>query len=402
MLAGVSLFFVLLFVVSATMGLYLSRRVIKPADLGPWGKIIAWATLAAALLTTPGVIALRRMHLEGLWVDTAIWAGYLILGFILFVFTLCLVRDAVFIILLVADRIRSAIRPGSRPLLPALAWAGKLARATNLAVIIFSIGLCLFGLYQARRVPPVKTVHVTLEALDPALDGFRLVQLTDLHVGPTIRGSWVQKVVEKTNAAQPDLVAVTGDLVDSSVERLLPEIEKLRDLKAVHGVFFVTGNHEYYSGAGPWIRALEEMGIDVLMNEHRVLVHNKTNLVVAGIPDLRAGGFDPSHEPDPGRAVSGAPDRAAKILLAHQPKTADQARNHGYDLMIAGHTHGGQFFPGTLLVRLFQPYVAGLHTLGDMILYVSRGTGYWGPPLRIGSPSEITLLILHPASKPAD
>jgi hypothetical protein len=395
MLAGVSIFFILLLVVSLSMGLYIVRRIIRPAQLGPLANVIVWAVLLAALLTTPAVIALRRFHFQGLWVDTAIWTGYLILGFILFVFTLCLVRDVGLLILIVIDRVRARVRPHSRPLLPALAWAGKLARATNVVVIVFALGLCLLGLYEARRVPPIKTVHVTLDALDPALDGFRLVQLSDLHVGPTIRGSWVNKVVERTNTARPDLVAITGDLVDSSVHRLLPEVRILQHLKATHGVFFVTGNHEYYSGATPWITALKEMGLDVLMNEHRIIAHNGAELVVAGVPDLRGGRFDPSHEPDPGRAVADAPDGLVRILFAHQPVMADQVQQYGYDLMIAGHTHGGQFFPGTLLVHLFQPYVAGLHTIGEMLLYVSRGTGYWGPPLRIGAPSEITLLILH-------
>jgi predicted MPP superfamily phosphohydrolase len=395
MLAGVSIFFILLLVVSLSMGLYIVRRIIRPAQLGPLANVIVWAVLLAALLTTPAVIALRRFHFQGLWVDTAIWTGYLILGFILFVFTLCLVRDVGLLILIVIDRVRARVRPHSRPLLPALAWAGKLARATNVVVIVFALGLCLLGLYEARRVPPIKTVHVTLDALDPALDGFRLVQLSDLHVGPTIRGSWVNKVVERTNTARPDLVAITGDLVDSSVHRLLPEVRILQHLKATHGVFFVTGNHEYYSGATPWITALKEMGLDVLMNEHRIITHNGAELVVAGVPDLRGGRFDPSHEPDPGRAVADAPDGLVRILFAHQPVMADQVQQYGYDLMIAGHTHGGQFFPGTLLVHLFQPYVAGLHTIGEMLLYVSRGTGYWGPPLRIGAPSEITLLILH-------
>jgi hypothetical protein len=395
MLAGISIFFILLLIVSLSMGLYIVRRIIRPAALGVWGRVIAWAVLLAALLTTPAVIALRRFHLEGLWVDTAIWTGYLILGFILFVFTLCLIRDAVLLILLAIDRIRARMRPQSRPLLPALAWAGRLARATNVIVIVCALGLCLLGLYEARRVPPVRTVHITLDDLDPALDGFRLVQLSDLHVGPTIRGSWVNKVVERTNGVRPDLVAITGDLVDSSVHRLLPEVRVLQHLEATHGVFFVTGNHEYYSGATPWITVLKEMGLDVLMNEHRIIVHNGAELVVAGVPDLRGGRFDPSHEPDPGRAVADAPDGLVRILLAHQPAMADQVEKYGYDLMIAGHTHGGQFFPGTLLVHLFQPYVAGLYRVGEMLLYVSRGTGYWGPPLRIGAPSEITLLVLH-------
>jgi hypothetical protein len=395
MLAGISIFFILLLIVSLSVGLYIVRRIIRPSALGPLGRVIAWAVLLAALLTTPAVIALRRLHLEGLWVDTAIWTGYLILGFILFVFTLCLIRDLVLLILLAIDRIRARMRPHSRPLLPALAWAGKLARATNVIVIVCALGLCLLGLYEARRVPPVRTVHITLDDLDPALDGFRLVQLSDLHVGPTIRGSWVKKVVERTNGVHPDLVAITGDLVDSSVHRLLPEVRVLQHLKAAHGVFFVTGNHEYYSGATPWITVLRELGLDVLMNEHRIVAHNGAEFVVAGVPDLRGGRFDPAHEPDPGRAVADAPDGLVRILFAHQPAMADQVEKYGYDLMIAGHTHGGQFFPGTLLVHLFQPYVAGLYRVGGMLLYVSRGTGYWGPPLRIGAPSEITLLVLH-------
>ncbi|NCC25301.1 MAG: metallophosphoesterase [Deltaproteobacteria bacterium] len=335
------------------------------------------------------------MRLESVWVDTAIWAGYMIFGLILFLFTLCLVRDAILLALLMVDRIRTRFRPQTPPVRPAVAWAGKTARATNVLILAFSIMLCVLGVFQARQVPDVRTVTLSLSKLDPALNGLRLVQLTDLHIGPTIRESWLEKVVERTNELEPDLVAITGDLVDGPVERLAEELRPLADIKAELGTFIVTGNHEYYSDALPWIEALRKMGLVVLMNEHAVVEKNGGVLVVAGVTDLQAGRFDPDQRSDPARAVDGAPEQAAKILLAHQPKTALQAVGLGYDLQVSGHTHGGQFFPGTILVHLFQPFVAGLHQVGDMLLYVSRGTGYWGPPLRIGSPSEITLFVLH-------
>jgi predicted MPP superfamily phosphohydrolase len=166
-------------------------------------------------------------------------------------------------------------------------------------------------------------------------------------------------------------------------------------LTARHGVYLVTGNHEYYSGAHAWIAEFQRLGLRVLLNEHVVLERNGAPFVVAGVTDYSAGHFDPSHKSDPVAALAGAPgDARLKLLLAHQPRTALAAASVGYTLQLSGHTHGGQFLPWNFFVRLQQPFTAGLAKLGDLWIYTSRGTGYWGPPKRLGAPSEITHLRL--------
>ena len=227
------------------------------------------------------------------------------------------------------------------------------------------------------------------------------------YMSPTIRARYIERIVNAVNRLGADMVAITGDLVDGSVAELSTHVAPLGRLKARHGTYVVTGNHEYYAGAHAWVDELRRLGLNVLMNEHVVLqtknvsgaqtdeeVHESA-LVVAGVTDYTAGHFDHSHASDPEGAVRDAPPQVhTRVLLAHQPRSAIAAAQAGYQLQLSGHTHGGQFFPWNLFVPLQQPFTAGLHRLHDMWVYVSRGTGYWGPPKRFGAPSEITLLRL--------
>jgi predicted MPP superfamily phosphohydrolase len=261
-------------------------------------------------------------------------------------------------------------------------------------VPLLALALSIVGLFNTRRTAAVKNVDVPIANLPPALHGFTIAQISDLHVGPTIRAPYVQRIVDRVNQLGADAVAITGDLVDGPVHELGPHVAPLAGLRSRHGSFFVTGNHEYYSGAGPWITELRRLGIRVLLNEHVVLERAGAQLVLAGVPDFTAHHFDVSHHSDPARAIQGAPADAPKVLLAHQPRSAAAAQAAGFDLQISGHTHGGQFFPWIFFVRLQQPFTAGLHRLGQLLVYVSRGTGYWGPPKRIAAPSEITRLRL--------
>jgi predicted MPP superfamily phosphohydrolase len=207
----------------------------------------------------------------------------------------------------------------------------------------------------------------------------------------------VAAIVDAVNRLNADMVAVTGDLVDGSVVELAAHVAPLARLASRHGTFFVTGNHEYYSGANEWIRELRRLDMRVLINEHVVLQHGTAALVVAGVADSSAHHFDPSHRSDPHGAIAGAPLHAAiRLLLAHQPVSAIGAAAAGFHLQLSGHTHGGQFWPWNFFVRLQQPFTAGLHRLHDLWVYTSRGTGYWGPPKRFGAPSEITRLRLIP------
>jgi predicted MPP superfamily phosphohydrolase len=250
------------------------------------------------------------------------------------------------------------------------------------------------GFFLARRTAPVVTVEIPVAGLAPALEGFTIAQISDLHVGPTIRREYVERVVERVNRIGADMVAITGDIVDGSVAELASHTEPLGGLTSRHGTYVVTGNHEYYSGAHSWIRELRRLGAHVLLNEHVVLEHHGARVTIAGVTDYSAHHFDRSHASDPHGAAAGAPEGVVKILLAHQPRSGARAADAGYQLQLSGHTHGGQFWPWNFFVRLQQPFTAGLERIGQMWIYISRGTGYWGPPQRFGAPSEITRIRL--------
>jgi predicted MPP superfamily phosphohydrolase len=258
----------------------------------------------------------------------------------------------------------------------------------------------LVGLVAARRTPRVREVEVPIDGLPAALHGFTIAQISDLHVGPTVKGAYVRAVVERVNGLDADAVAVTGDLVDGRVRDLAPEVASLADLRSRHGTYFVTGNHEYYSGAAEWIAQLRGLGLTVLIDQHVVLEHGGARVVMAGVADPSGPHFDARHRSDPRAAIAGAPrDAGLRVLLAHQPRSAPAAADAGFDIQLSGHTHGGQFWPWNLLVKLQQPFVAGLHRLRSLWVYTSRGTGYWGPPLRLGAPSEITRLTFVAAAQ---
>jgi predicted MPP superfamily phosphohydrolase len=273
-----------------------------------------------------------------------------------------------------------------------LAWSAT-------AVPVLTGVVTLIGFFNARRVARVVDVEVPIAGLPDSLNGFTIAQISDIHVGPTIKHGYLDAIVNSVNALNADVIAITGDLVDGSVRHLAPHTAPLARLIARHGVYFVTGNHEYYSNAPAWIVELRRLGLTVLLNEHVVLTHQNASVLVAGVTDYTAHHFDESHRSDPYAALAGAPAHVAvKVLLAHQPRTATAAADAGFDLQLSGHTHGGQFFPWNFFVPLQQPYVAGLNRLSKLWVYTSRGTGYWGPPKRFGAPSEITRLRLVPAA----
>ena len=273
-----------------------------------------------------------------------------------------------------------------------------LRSVTAAAVGMLAVFATAVGFASARRRARIVNVDVPIQNLPQALHGFSIAQISDVHVGSAIRKEYVEAIVAAVNGLHPDLIAVTGDVVDGSVGELGSHTAPLAKLNARHGAFFVTGNHEYYSGAGPWIAEFRRLGLRVLLNEHAVLTHDGAPLVVAGVTDYSSHHFNPAERSDPAAALIGAPQEAgARILLAHQPRSAAAAATAGYDLQLSGHTHGGQFWPWNLFVRFQQPFTAGLHRLNKLWVYVSRGTGYWGPPNRFGAPSEITRLRLVPA-----
>ncbi|MDQ6684537.1 MAG: metallophosphoesterase, partial [Pseudomonadota bacterium] len=262
-------------------------------------------------------------------------------------------------------------------------------------VPITAVAVTLWGFANARRTARVVRVDVPIAGLPPSLHGFSIAQISDVHVGPTIRAGYLERIVAAVNRLDADVVAITGDLVDGSVRELAEHVAPLAGLRSREGSFFVTGNHEYYSGAAAWVDELRRIGLTVLLNQHVVVRRGEAEVVVAGVTDYGAGHFDRAQASDPRAALASSPPGAAlRILLAHQPRSAGAAAQAGFDLQLSGHTHGGQFLPWNFFVRLQQPFTAGLHRWRRMWVYTSRGTGYWGPPKRFGAPSEITLLRL--------
>ena len=256
-------------------------------------------------------------------------------------------------------------------------------------------GMTGAGYYEARRLARVREVDIPVAGLPADLEGFRIVQVSDIHLGPTIKADYLRGIVERVNALAPDAIAITGDLVDGRPDRMSGELAPLGELRAAHGAFFVTGNHEYYWDALGWSAAVAERGVDVLTNQHRVLERGRGRILLAGVTDYGAHRFLEAHRSDPVAARQGAPATDVSILLAHQPRSAFAAARAGYDLQLSGHVHGGQFFPWNLAVGLVQPFTTGLHRYKNLWLYVNAGTGYWGPPVRVGVPSEITLVRLR-------
>ncbi|MFP2960436.1 metallophosphoesterase [Myxococcus sp. 1LA] len=269
-----------------------------------------------------------------------------------------------------------------------------LARATAGGAVLASGGVTGFGMWNAFHPPVVNEVAVKLPGLPKALDGFSIVHLSDIHVGPVIRRQFMDELVRRCNALRPDLMCITGDLVDGHVASLGPAVSALSELQSRHGTYFVTGNHEYYWSDAAWAEALEGMGVHVLRNRHVRIGDAAASFDLVGVDDWSAGKMGFAQGYDLAAATAGRDSDRASVLLAHQPSNWKVAAQQGMGLQLSGHTHGGQFFPFTLAVSAIWEHDAGLFTEGDRHLYVSRGTGFWGPPLRVGAPPEIVRVTL--------
>jgi uncharacterized protein len=352
--------------------LYIGWRIVPPLPGMAAGVVLTLLLTTSATLIPLAFFGRRAQHREA--ADRWSWAGMLALGAFSMLLVLTLLRDALLLLTLPFD-------------LP------PLTAPSAIAVPLLALAAVLLGLFGARRTARVRDVEVPIDGLPAALHGFTIVQISDLHVGPTIKGPFLRAIVNRINTQDADAVAITGDLVDGRVQDLAHDVSPLADLRSRHGSFFVTGNHEYYSGAVEWIALLRRLGVTVLLDEHVVLEHGGAQVVLAGVADFGARHFIAAHRSDPRAAIAGAPSGAGlRVLLAHQPRSASAAADAGFDVQLSGHTHGGQFWPWNLLVKLQQPFVAGLHRLRSLWVYTSRGTGYWGPPLRLGAPAEITRL----------
>ena len=359
---------------------YIGVRLLPALPLGVPGRAIGVLLLGASCLLIPIGLMARSMQDRSDAAQRLVLTALISMGLFSSLFVFTLLRD---VALLVAALFTSAVATNHIQALTAWIVVGMAVFAT------------LIGYINARRVARVVNVDVPIANLPAALHGFSIAQITDIHVGPTIRRNYVERIVAAVNGLEADVIAITGDLVDGTVIELAAHVQPLAQLRAKYGAYFVTGNHEYYSGERAWTNELRRLGLRVLMNEHVVLDHNDAKLLLAGVPDYGAHHFDPVNRSDPAAALAHAPaDVGAKILLAHQPRSAPAAAAAGFDLQLSGHTHGGQFWPWNYFVRLQQPFTAGLDRLDSLWIYTSRGTGYWGPPKRFGAPSEITRIRL--------
>lgn len=353
--------------------LYVGWRLLPDLSLTAIGMVLAVGYLLASAVMIPLVV--RVIWLNDRWLA---WPVALMTGVFSFLLGFTVLRDIV-------------LAGWSLIALPSM--TARVASAWM--AVVGTLVLSTYALWQGRRVPRVVEVTVPMTTLPEALDGFTIVQLSDLHVGPTIKGRHLERIVERTNRLFPDLVAITGDMTDGRVEELMPDLDALTRLASRHGTVCVTGNHEYYSEAEAWVEAFRRLGMRVLVNESELIEHAGARLAIAGVTDLSAGYYVERHRSDPERAAAGLPDDVPRVLLAHQPNSAPAAARAGFDLQLSGHTHGGQIWPWSLLAGRANRFLAGLGREGRMWVYTSRGAGYWGPPMRFGAPSEITRIRLR-------
>jgi hypothetical protein len=377
-------FLVIVTLIVLALSAYVYHRLIHEPRLPARWRRAATAVLAAVIAliyVAPWVFRSGQHPPRAAWVAALQWISYGTMGFlaitILYLVKLDLLRLA---------SLRFTTDPGRRRFLVNAGKGGVLAAAAA------STGL---GVRSALGAPVVERVEIPVEGLPAGLEGLRIAQVSDLHVGPTVEVSRVRRVVEIVNGLGADVVALTGDFVDGTVEQLREDVAPLGELRARFGVFFCTGNHEYFSGAEAWKAELARLGARVLDNRHEVLSRGGVPFVVAGVDDISVRRFG-AGESSPARAIEGAPAGAGlRILLAHQPRSCFEAAKAGFDLQLSGHTHAGQFYPFSLLARFAQPYFRGLNRHdGRMWVYVNRGTGYWGPPVRFANPPEISLITL--------
>lgn len=377
----------MILIFGALLAVYVFCRAILPLRL-KWG----WKVLLAVLLA----VAAFKFHLLHLFGGPMFFSPVLPEGVLLAAAWLFSVLFLFFFLLLAADVVRLLY------LLVLFCLRRKrteqfriIGNRVNLVLLVMAAVLATVGMVGGTAVPRVREEAIAVNHLPEGADGLTVAVLADLHVDGITRADRIRKIVERTNALNPDIVIIAGDFVDGTVPVHGDDLRPLADLKARYGVFGVPGNHEYYSGYEEWMEFLPTLGIRMLHNEH-VLTGEGDAVVLAGVTDPVAAIMG-REEPDIRKALAGAPEKGVRILASHQPRLAPEAAEHGVDLQVSGHTHGGMIAGiDRLVARFNEGFVSGLYTVGDMKLYVSNGAGIWnGFPIRIGVPSEIVLIRLR-------
>ncbi|HIA01457.1 MAG TPA: metallophosphoesterase [Myxococcales bacterium] len=374
---------------SALAHAYLWRRLVSETVLSSaWHKALSTLLLVGAIVL-PGTLILGRF-VQRAKVSPAAMPAYVWLGIVVYLL-ICL--GAIDLVKWTARKIKtgSVKTPIANPERRVF-----LSRIAAGASVVGALGTVGYGVHSALGDVTTPRIDVALPRLPRALDGFRIVQLSDMHIGAVLGRPFIDYVVETANAQKPDIVVITGDLVDAPVDLIGPDVAALQGLKSRYGTYFVTGNHEYYANAANWTAFIQKLGIEVLLNRSLSVGDNEASFDLAGIPDNRGGWFNHSHTPDLPRATAGRdPDREL-VVLAHRPSAIDWSAEAIAGLQLSGHTHGGQFFPIHLASRLAEPYVSGLHRHNENTqIYVSCGTGFWGPPMRVMAPAEVTTIVLR-------
>jgi uncharacterized protein len=378
----------------ALIHLYLWQRVVRDTTRqGRVRRVGGWVVLGLGLLVLTALLASR-------WAGPTVagwfgWPGYIWLALagylVVFLLLLELPRLALRGWVRLQPLVATATAVDTAPPVVAVSSRRVFLARTSVAVAgVASAGTVAGGMVSALGPPEVTRLTVPLRLMPAGLAGFRIAVVADLHLGPLLGRGHTERVVRMVNETEPDLVAVVGDLVDGTVDELGSAAEPLRDLVSKEGTFFVTGNHEYYSGFAPWITELERLGVHPLRNERTVI---RGGFDLAGVNDVTGKSY--SDGPDLDRALRGRDTSRPVVLLAHQPIQVRDAAARGVDLQLSGHTHGGQLYPFHYVVRMFQPSVAGLSKVDNTWLYVNRGVGFWGPPVRVGASPEITVVELQ-------
>lgn len=367
--------------------LYTGGKAVQLLPAHPWVASGCTVLLFTIMLTERLVYRTRPQIFDKAWFHLLTYAGSIVMGlwatFIILCLPVDLFRVGIWLIELVTGY--RAISPN---------WF----TAFYAWIVVAAFAFVILGFFQALRGPVIRKVSVYMEGLPKSLDGFKIAQISDLHVGPTIRQNYVKGVVERTNSTSPDIVIFTGDIADAHVENIQEHLQPLLKLSPRHGSYYITGNHEYYWNPQAIIAQIESLGFKTLLNTSIKIAMGEGKIHLGGITDPAGKSMLEDHTPDINRAAENAGDADVKILLSHRPGVAAEAEKLGFDLQFSGHTHSGQFFPFSLFIGLAHVYSRGLYRHGKMWLYVNPGTGYWGPVNRLGVTSEISLITLcsHP------